>query len=317
MGQLASGGTGGVAAIGECMIELSADPDDRWRMGFAGDTFNALWTMRALLGSGVATDYVSAFGDDPFSVRQIEFLAESGIGIAASPRLPGARPGLYAITLDGHERSFTYWRSDSAARRLADDAVSLAASLAGRQLILFSGITLAILDPAARLTLLEALSAARDHGATIAFDPNYRPRLWPQADEARAAIGRALSVSDIALPTFPDEEALFGDADRQATARRIAAAGVGEVVVKDGTDPALVVAGAEIDEVPASPSPRPVDTTGAGDAFNGAYLASRLSGMMPAQAASVAHRVAARIVETRGALAPPADIATSAGRAGA
>ena len=130
-----------VASIGECMLELSGSDGQHWRMGFAGDTFNTLWTLRAL--TDMPCDYVSAFGDDPFSAQQIAFMANAGIGIAASPAIAGARPGLYAITLDGAERSFTYWRSDAAARRLADDATALATSLARRKLIYLSGITLA------------------------------------------------------------------------------------------------------------------------------------------------------------------------------
>lgn len=303
---------GGIASIGECMLELSAEPDGRWSMNFAGDTFNALWTMRALLPSTVSADYVSAFGDDPFSAGQVAFMAQSGIGIASSPRLPGARPGLYAITLDGHERSFTYWRTDSAARRLADSGEALAESLASRRLILVSGITLAILDATPRRTLLDRLAEARASGSLIAFDPNYRPRLWPDADVARQAMTEALAVADIALPTFPDEQALFGDADQRATARRMAAAGVGEIVVKNGTDPAFLMAAGTSSDIAASPSPNPVDTTGAGDAFNGAYLAMRLAGLAPSDAVTVAHRVAAKSVETRGALTLVADIVAAA-----
>lgn len=311
-----SSASGGVAAIGECMIELSGDPDGRWQIGFAGDTFNALWTMRALLGSETKTDYVSAFGDDPFSSKQVAFMADGGIGIASSPRLAGARPGLYAITLDGHERSFTYWRSDAAARQLASDPDALAASLAGRRLVVFSGITLAILEEQSRRTLLGQLARARDAGTRVAFDPNYRPRLWPDADLARRAMTDACEVADIALPTFPDEQALHGDLDQRHTARRMAEAGIGEVVVKNGTDPAWLQVGAEGSAIPAFPSARPLDTTGAGDAFNGAYLAMRLRGVAPAEAARVAHRVAARCVETRGALTPPAEIVAAAGDSG-
>ena len=118
----------GVASIGECMLELSGQTGPNWRMGFAGDTFNTLWALHALSGERPAT-YVSAFGDDPFSQGQISFFAENGIGIGASPVIPGARPGLYAITLTGAERAFTYWRSDAAARRLASDPLALAKSL--------------------------------------------------------------------------------------------------------------------------------------------------------------------------------------------
>lgn len=294
---------GGVASIGECMIELSGDASVGWRVGFAGDTLNTLWALHALT-PGLAADYVSAFGDDPFSRDQIAFFGQNGIGIATSPRIAGARPGLYAITLDGHERSFTYWRSDAAARRLASDPAALAESLAGRKLIYFSGITLAILEPAARRVLLEAVAKARAAGSLIAFDPNYRPRLWADAAEASEAFDAALAATDIALPTFPDEQMLHGDATPAATLERLKAAGVAEAVVKDGEKPALVWYDGAAREVPAVFVEKPVDTTGAGDSFNGGYLAARVRGLTPLEAAQRAHQVAARVVQVRGALAP-------------
>jgi 2-dehydro-3-deoxygluconokinase len=171
----------GVASIGECMLELSGRREDQWRMGFAGDTFNTLWALRALTPSDRPADYVTAFGDDPFSHDQMAFLKENGSGTAASPIIPGARPGLYAISLTGAERSFTYWRADSAARHLADHPSALAKSLENRSLIYFSGITLAILEKTSRQTLIAAVAEARRAGALIAFDQNYRSRLWPFA----------------------------------------------------------------------------------------------------------------------------------------
>ncbi|TRD00589.1 sugar kinase [Mesorhizobium sp. WSM4303] len=292
----------GVASIGECMLELSGQTGPNWRMGFAGDTFNTLWALHALSGERPAT-YVSAFGDDPFSQGQISFFAENGIGIGASPVIPGARPGLYAITLTGAERAFTYWRSDAAARRLASDPVALAKSLENQALVYFSGITLAILDAAARKTLLAAVAKARVAGSLVAFDPNYRPRLWQSREEAQAAILDALAVTDIALPTFPDEQMLFGDTAPQATAARFGKL-VGEVVVKNGEEPALIATGGTLQPVPAQHVATPVDTTGAGDSFNGGYLAARLAGHAPAEAVQRAHRVAAAVVQVRGALAP-------------
>ncbi|RVB74676.1 MULTISPECIES: sugar kinase [unclassified Mesorhizobium] len=292
----------GVASIGECMLELSGQAGPNWRMGFAGDTFNTLWALRALSGDRPAT-YVSAFGDDPFSRDQIGFFAQNGIGIGASPIIAGARPGLYAITLTGAERSFTYWRGDAAARQLASDAVALAKSLENQALVYFSGITLAILNDGARKTLLAAVAKARAAGSLVAFDPNYRPRLWHRREEAQAAILDALAVTDIALPTFPDEQMLFGDAAPQATAERLGKL-VGEVVVKNGEEPALIAASGTRQSVAAVHVAAPVDTTGAGDSFNGAYLAARLAGHAPTEAVLRAHRVAAAVVQVRGALAP-------------
>jgi 2-dehydro-3-deoxygluconokinase len=292
----------GVASIGECMLELSGRTSDGWRMGFAGDTFNTLWALHALSGERPAS-YVSAFGDDPFSRDQIAFLAEHGIGIGASPIIAGARPGLYAITLTGAERSFTYWRADAAARQLASDPAALRKSLEDQSLVYFSGITLAILDEPARRTLLAAVANARNAGALIAFDPNYRPRLWSGPEEARSVISRALAVTDIALPTFPDEQMLFGDESPAETAGRLAET-VAEIVVKNGEAPALVVADGRSEQIPAIHVPSPTDTTGAGDSFNGGYLAARLAGDAPAKAAHRAHKVAAAVVQVRGALAP-------------
>lgn len=292
-----------IASIGECMIELSGKGGETWRMGFAGDTLNTLWAMRALLPPSARTDYVSAFGDDPFSVRQRAFMAEAGIGTADSPVIAGACPGIYAISLEGADRSFTYWRSEAAARKLASDPGALSRSLSGRTLAFLSGVTLAILDPAGRATLLAALAEAHAKGTRIAFDPNYRARLWPQTQAARDALAQIWPLVDIALPTFPDEETLFGDASPAATATRLRQAGIAEIVVKNGAEPALVDAGGETAEVPAV-AVQVVDATGAGDSFNGAYLAARLLGEPPVAAAARAHRVAAAVVGIHGALAP-------------
>lgn len=296
--------TGGIVSIGECMVELSTLGGETWRMGFAGDTLNTLWTLRALSPEDRPAGYVTAFGDDPFSARQMAFFRENSIGTAKSPIIPGARPGLYAIMLDGAERSFTYWRSDSAARQLASDPEALRESLRDQALVYFSGITLAILDAPGRQTLLQAVAEARAAGSLIAFDPNYRPSLWNSREEAHAAMSDALAVTDIALPTFPDEQMLHDDMSPEQTARRMQAAGVPETVVKNGAEPALVALREHLKAIEAIRVGTPVDTTGAGDSFNGAYLAARLAGHNPAEAARRAHRVAAAVVQVRGALAP-------------
>ena len=296
-----------VAAVGECMLELQARGEG-WHLGHAGDTFNTLWMLRALLPRPAVADFVTAFGDDPFSGQQRAFMAAQGIGTAASPCLPGLRPGLYAITLDGAgERSFSYWRADSAARRLADDPAALRLSLEGRDLIHVSGITLAILSPEGRRVLGDELARARDGGALLAFDTNWRPALWSGPDAARAAMTELLGICDIALPSWPDEGRLFGDADPAAACQRLLSLGVGEVALKLGAEGAMISAGGLAPQVIAGhPNPAPLDTTGAGDGFNGAYLAARLQGRPPAEAARIANRLAAEVIGAYGALVDPA-----------
>ncbi|MER2537419.1 MAG: sugar kinase [Rhizobiaceae bacterium] len=294
----------GVAAIGECMMEFSKTSSDSWRAAYSGDTFNTLWTMRAILEPSTAMDYVTACGDDIYSAEQVSFFRRNGIGIAASPTVKGAHPGIYLIQLVDGERSFAYWRSDAAARRLADDPAALSTSLTGRTLIYLSGITLAILSPGPRENLFQALATARKAGTRIAFDTNFRPKLWHSITEAREVMGAMMPLVDIALPTYDDEQLLFDDVDPETTLRRLRNSGIGELVIKHGPKGAFAaIDGQEPRYVPAYPV-EPLDTTGAGDAFNGAYLAARLSGSSVTHAVARGHLVAACVVRTRGALAP-------------
>ncbi len=291
------------ASIGECMIELSAGKGADWRLGYAGDTFNTAWYVRAILPKGSRVAYVTALGDDPFSDKMLSFFAEAGVETDRIQRVAGRRPGLYAITLKEAERSFTYWRGELAARQLADDAARLKRALGGAGMLYFSGITLAILEPPARRRLLAAIAARRKAGATIAFDPNYRPVLWPDKKTARAAIEAAFRVTDIALPTLSDARDVFGDRTEDRTAGRLIDSGVGEFVLKNGDKPVLVFGDGIHGKVPPTKPPRLVDTTGAGDSFSGAYLAGRILELDPLCAARLGHAVAAEVVGVHGALA--------------
>lgn len=284
------------------MIELSGGREGQWRMGYAGDTFNAAWYARAVLPAERAVAYVTAIGDDPFSAGLKDFIAAAGVETDRIRIVAAKRPGLYAITLSEGERSFTYWRGESAARCLADDAEWLEQALAGVELLYVSGITLAILAPEARARLVAALAARRAAGAKVAFDPNFRPVLWPDAAAARDAFEAAFAIADFALPTFDDEAKLYGDRSPEATAARIAALGVPEVVVKNGAGPCLVASAAVRMALPPAKPAALVDTTGAGDSFAGSYLAARLMGRAPAEAARIGHAVAGQVVGVHGAL---------------
>lgn len=297
-----------IAAIGECMIELRHLSESALELAFGGDTLNtAVYLNRAGRARGIRADYATALGDDPYSEAMCALFAREGVGDALIARLAGRLPGLYAIRTDDRgERTFYYWRGEAAARAMFDGAsgARLADALAAYDWIYLSGITLSILDVAARARLAETLDRARARGGRVAFDSNYRARGWPGPDAARAALVEMLTRADLALPSFDDERALFDDPEPRATATRLHALGVREVVVKNGAEAALLSTGGGVETIHAEPVRDVVDTTAAGDSFNGGYLAARIAGLDPADAARYAHRLAGAVVRHRGAIIP-------------
>jgi len=295
-------------AVGECMVEMAPTPDGTYALGFAGDTFNTAWYARKCFAPSATVSYVTAIGSDRVSERMTAFLQDSGIDTASILRRTDKTVGLYMIQLENGERSFAYWRSDSAARTLAQDKDQLKRALAGASLIYLSGITLAILPPSDRCHLLEALQACRESGAKIAFDPNLRPRLWPDLDTMRSAVMDFARFCDFVMPSFEDEEAHFDDATPVATAERYREAGALRVVVKNGPEDVLC-SGPEGQRVFAQePVHEIVDTTAAGDSFNAAFLASFITGGDLQHAVNAGAKLASQVIRHRGALVSGLDL---------
>ena len=315
-----------VASIGEAMLELSpagvmqnnssprVEPADKdrlqqssaYNLAFAGDSLNTIfYYQHYAAASNSECYYVSALGTDAMSQRMLQAWQGYGLHTELIAQVPERQPGLYIINLDDQgERTFMYYRAGSAASMLCDSPQfdAIATSLLDFDEIYFSGITLGIYSPAARQRLFEVLQHARSQGARIVFDTNYRPRLWESAAVALSTIEKFYALVDVAVPTFEDEVALFGDNTPADTARRLQAAGINEVVVKQGSDGCFLFVGDSSEHVPIERAVKVVDTTAAGDSFNGAYLAARAEGMEPRAAAERAHQVAAAVIQARGAL---------------
>jgi 2-dehydro-3-deoxygluconokinase len=297
-----------IASIGECMIELGEAGQGLMRQGYGGDTLNtAVYLRRTLPAAAGTVAYVTALGDDAFSDEMVAGWRAEGLDCGRVARLAGRLPGLYVIRTDeAGERSFLYWRSTAAARDVFAGAAGRGRleGLAEFDCLYLSGISLAILPADDRAALLELLARRRREGALIAFDPNYRPRLWPDVDEARRVMTEAVRSATVVLPSFADEATLFGDADPGATLARLHGLGAAEVIVKDGDAPIHFRLDQEVMEALPIRVADAVDTTGAGDSFNGAYLAARLQGQGIGQAVDAASRLAALVVRHRGAIIP-------------
>ncbi|MET3586222.1 2-dehydro-3-deoxygluconokinase [Pseudorhizobium tarimense] len=288
------------------MVELSQAGEGLLRHGFAGDTFNTAWYARACLPADWTVDYLTALGDDPMSSEMLAFMKKAGVGTDAIRRIPGKTPGLYLITLKNGERTFSYWRDTSAARKLADDADHLRRAIEAADIVYFSGITLGILTPEASDTLLAELRRAKAAGKRVAFDPNVRPRLWADKDTMLKTISDGARAATLVLPSFDDETTHFGDRSVEETIARYHGLGVEGVVVKNGEHGAALSFGSGTTHVPAVAAPQVVDTTSAGDSFNGGFLSRLVRGANPEEAAAYGAAVASIVVRHHGALISPA-----------
>ena len=293
-----------VVAIGEAMIEMAVIGDDTYRRSFAGDTFNTAWHMAQILGTPGQVGFVTKVGRDSVSDTFIDQLTDDGMDVSCIGRVDDRTMGLYMIALKGVERDFQYWRSHSAARLLADNPDWLTKAIGQAGLIHLSGITLAILSAVARARLWDVIATARSQGARLSFDPNVRPRLWSSPNETRTTLSAFFEITDIALPSFDDEAALWGDTSPQATLERLQKAGVTEIAVKDGASPVLGLCDGTQTTVETPSVSGMRDTTGAGDAFNAGYLAARLSGHPQQDAIAFGQAVSSEVLRHFGARIP-------------
>lgn len=288
-----------IVAIGEGMIEVVRSPGG-CKLGFGGDVLNSAIHL-ARFGRPVA--FFTALGADRFSHELTEAWEADGLDTGLILTDPERQPGLYAIHTDPHgERTFQYWREQSAARRMFElpgSEIAAREIVARAGVLLFSLITLAILPPEGRRRLLRLAGEVKAAGGRVAYDGNFRAGLWSSIEEARAMHVAAIEIADIGVPTDTDERALFGDADAATIHRRWTDAGVSECVVKMGAAGCLLEPGVVIRP------PRvvaPVDTSGAGDAFNAGYLAARLDGQSRPDASLSGHHLAEWVIGRQGAL---------------
>jgi 2-dehydro-3-deoxygluconokinase len=299
-----------VVAVGEVMIEMARGSDGRFTLACGGDTFNtAIYLARA----GVDVAYATALGDDLYSDSIVAMAAAEGVKTDVMLRVPGRQPGLYTIETDAKgERRFRYWRNEAPARELFElaDWNRIAESLLAARLIYFSGVTLSLYSNPGLGRLFAIVELARQQGVKVAFDGNFRPHGWRgDLPRTRTVYMEALKRVDVALPTYDDEAVLWGDPSPEATVERLQAFGIGEIVVKNGPNSALVSAGGRQEHIPVPEVVVPIDTTAAGDSFNAGYMAARLSGENPASAAAAAHKLAAEKIRHRGAIMPRAHAA--------
>ena len=308
-----------IAIIGECMIELNGAPFGTMQQTYGGDTLNAaVYLNRSATNHSTSTNtpriltsYVTALGADSISQGMLKLWQDEGLSTDLVLIDEQRSPGLYLIQLDDvGERTFLYWRNDSAARYMVQhpDFNKITAQLEDVDMVFLSGISLAILPHDDQLKLLTIIQGLRERGVAIVFDSNYRPKLWGSQDATKEAYQLAYKTTDIALVTFDDEQLLWGDQTPQDTIKRLHTLGVKTVVVKLGAEGCLISENPK--DVPVKVTTTPVETvvdsTSAGDSFNGGFLSCYLAGGSVSEACQQGNALARLVIQHHGAIIPKA-----------
>ena len=296
---------GPLVFAGECMLELVRRDETSLGRSFAGDLYNScVYLKRAFPYLDV--EFMSCIGSDKLSNEFLASLQSENIGSDYLPRSAQHHLGAYMVVTDEHgERSFIYWRNDSAAKRmLSSMSQSQHSTLLTSGMFFFSGISIAILLDDERELFWKLVKQMKAAGVKIAFDPNYRPQLWTSPDIAKQNIEKACHLSDILLPGVDDFDKLYGMKDLEECLSFCEQFNTQELVMKQGEKTVYVINEEGRVAIEVVPNENVVDTTSAGDAFNGVYLGARTSGHSVQSSVAAASASASKVIETPGAIMP-------------
>jgi 2-dehydro-3-deoxygluconokinase len=289
-----------ILAFGEPLMEFAEVERGGERLylpGFGGDVSNA---AIAAARQGARCAIFTAVGDDPFGRRFLALWDEEDVDSSAVIQRAGGRTGVYFISYgtEGHE--FSYARAGSAASLVTTDELPLDRIAAARVLHV-SGISQAISTDCAD-AVFAAIRHARNAGTAVSYDTNLRLRLWP-LDRARATIHAAVALSDIARPGLDDARQLTGLDRPEEVCDFYLGLGCGVVALTMGKAGTMVAVPGRREVIPARPV-EAVDATGAGDTFDGAFLAEWVRHGDPFAAAAYANAAASLSTLGQGAVAP-------------
>jgi 2-dehydro-3-deoxygluconokinase len=287
-----------IVSLGEPLLEFNQDKQDgRYLTGHGGDTSNA---AIAAARAGAHVGYLTRLGADEFGDSFMQLWESEGVDASYVQRDPVAHTGIYFVTHGPTGHSFSYYRTGSAASRIAPDDIPKD-YVAGAQVLHVSGISQAISDSAAD-AVFRAIDIANANNTLVSYDTNLRLKLWPLA-RARAVIHAAMKQCDIALPGLDDARQLTGHEDPDAIADYYLDLGADIVALTLGPAGSLVATREDRRLVPGI-DVSPVDATAAGDTFDGAFLAEYLNTRDPVAAARFANAAAALSTTGYGAVAP-------------
>ncbi len=289
-----------IVCLGEPLIEFNRprEGDGRtWLQGFGGDSQNV---AIAAARQGASAGYLTSLGQDWMGDAFLELWKAEGVDASRVTRHATAPTGVSFVTHTQAGHKFDYLRKNSAASLMQPDTLA-SDYIAKARFFHLSAIGQAISESACA-TCDAAVSAARAAGVSVSYDTNLRLRLW-DLDTARQTIHATAARCDIVLPSLDDSQQLTGLKAPDAIVDFYLELGAPVVALKMASEGCLIATPTERFRLPPH-RVTAVDATGAGDTFDGAFLARLLAGDDLEAAGRYANVAAALSTQGYGAVTP-------------
>ncbi|MGM8228662.1 sugar kinase [Cellvibrio sp. ARAG 10.3] len=294
-----------IVIIGESMLELSPAGAGLWQQSFAGDVHSLAVYLKRCAPKETQVCFMTAVGMDAPSNDLMTALQQEDIDTSLIYQHPSKSLGLYMINnTSSGERSFQYWRNDAAAKyvmRLHTEQFSADNFIIPDQ-VFFSGISLAIIEKDSRTIFWDFIHWLKKQGSLIIFDPNYREKLWSSVEDCKSQYELAFRASNLVLPSLEDFKNLYQLDSTTAVCEILDDYDIDEVIIKNGPNPIVYQSPKGKIEIAITQVDQAIDTTAAGDSFNGSYLAARARGLDPESAIRFASKISALVIQHRGAI---------------
>lgn len=259
-----------ITTIGEILVDMTQTQiDPNGIPHFAANPGGAPANVAVAAAKlGAETAFVGCIGEDAFGALLKDTLIKYGVNIDGLQITPQTNTTLAVVTVDETgERSFSFYRKPGADTRI--DAARAIEAVKGTGILHFGSVSLT--DPFCRDTIVSTVTAAKDAGALITYDPNYRAVLWNNESAAMLQMRAVLPLCDIVKISDEETMLLCGVKNPHAAAQKLMDLGVKLAVVTLGAEGALWRFGDLEGEAPGF-KVKVADTNGAGDTFFGALL---------------------------------------------
>ena len=260
-----------ITAVGEILIDLTQSGVNeqgipRFDANPGGAPANLAVAASRL---GASTAFIGKVGKDSFGVFLRDCLTENGVDVTGMVVDPVQHTTLAVVSLDpSGERNFSFYRNPSADVNLNAEDIS-AEQLKNTRFLHFGSVSLTA-EPARGATLYAARTA-KELGAVVSYDPNYRASLWSDEKTAVERMLEPLPLVDVLKVSDEELPLLTGTEDLEAGTALLAEKGISLILVTLGPKGALYRFHGQTGLVPGVPC-KVGDTNGAGDTFFGAAL---------------------------------------------